>query len=410
MFQKRSGLLVSKSIQDLFNEAVELVNNDQFDRAITNLDDIVKLYPLLVNGLVQRGRAHWEMRRWEKALRDFQLALRMDPDSPDTKWTMGLMSLQLGDFEKGWDWYESRWESDAFKSPKLKTKLPRWEIDKGYQSVLVWCEQGIGDQTLYASLLNALSKITQKVTAMVDIRLMGMMQRAMPHIEFIRHDSRVKNMSFDSQIPIGSLGKAFIHSFDDIPVHRSERYLVADKEQSKLLFKQLSLKEEDFEVGISWASTAPRVGEHKSVPLHQFAPIFDIPNVKVVNLQYGKSKEAIAGFEQETGHCILQTTVNTFFDLEGVASMIRFCDVVVSCSNANVHIAGAMGKPVLLLDANKLWYWNSKDGNRSLWYPSVEIFNRESMVAPWDKQMDQVIHTLKEIAECKRTMTSLSLT
>ncbi|MGA0198168.1 MAG: hypothetical protein ACO3NK_03435, partial [Prochlorotrichaceae cyanobacterium] len=216
--------------------------------------------------------------------------------------------------------------------------------------------------------------------------------------------------SFDSQIPIGSLGKAFIHSFDDIPIHRSERYLVADKEQSKLLFKQLSLKEEDFVVGISWASTAPRVGEHKSVPLHQFAPIFDIPNVKVVNLQYGKSKEAIPEFEQETGHCILQTTVNTFFDLEGVASMIRFCDVVVSCSNANVHIAGAMGKPVLLLDANKLWYWNSKDGNRSLWYPSVEIFNRESMVAPWDKQMDQVIHTLKEIAECKRTMTSLSLT
>jgi hypothetical protein len=388
---------VNKSIQDLFNDSVRLVESNKFDEAIPNLDTIIRLHSLVVSALIQRGRCHWEMHRWDKSIKDFELALQMDPDSPDAKWTIGLMTLQLGNFERGWPMYEARWESDAFKSPKLKTKLPRWEPDKGYQSVLVWCEQGIGDQILYGSLLNALSIRADKVTVMLDIRLIGLFQRALPHINFIRHDARVKNSEYDSQIPIGSLGSAFINSYDDIPKHRSVGFLVPDPKQVDVLARQIGKQEGEFVLGLSWASTAPRVGEHKSIQLKELAPLFDIPNLKVVNLQYGKEKEQIADFEKDTGKKIIQTTVNTFFDLEGVAAMMRCCDAVVSVSNANVHLAAAMGTPVLMLDANKLWYWNGKDGNRSLWYPSLQMFNRENMVAPWDKPVQQMIKALQEI-------------
>jgi ADP-heptose:LPS heptosyltransferase len=74
---------------------------------------------------------------------------------------------------------------------------------------------------------------------------------------------------------------------------------------------------------------------------------------------------------------------------------MALCDVVVSVSNANVHIAGAMGKPTYVLDANKLWYWNHKDGRNSLFYPSVKLFPRESMVAPWDKQVQELIQEIR---------------
>jgi ADP-heptose:LPS heptosyltransferase len=173
--------------------------------------------------------------------------------------------------------------------------------------------------------------------------------------------------------------------------------LVPDPKQVDVLARQIVKQEGEFVLGLSWASTAPRVGEHKSIQLKELAPLFDIPNLKVVNLQYGKEKEQIADFEKDTGKKIIQTTVNTFFDLEGVAAMMRCCDAVVSVSNANVHLAAAMGTPVLMLDANKLWYWNGKDGNRSLWYPSLQMFNRESMVAPWDKQVSDLVLALKEM-------------
>jgi ADP-heptose:LPS heptosyltransferase len=120
-----------------------------------------------------------------------------------------------------------------------------------------------------------------------------------------------------------------------------------------------------------------------------------------VNLQYGKNKEQIEPFEKETGRRVDQTHVNTFFDLEGIAATMQCCDVVVSCSNANVHIAGGMGKPVLMFDANKLWYWNGKDGDRSLWYPSLRMFNRKNMVAPWDDQVRDITKALKEMRNGK---------
>jgi hypothetical protein len=74
---------------------------------------------------------------------------------------------------------------------------------------------------------------------------------------------------------------------------------------------------------------------------------------------------------------------------------MELCDVIVSPSNANVHLAAAMGKPVMLLDANKLWYWNNRKGHRSLWYPEVLIFQRENMNAPWDLQVRQVKEQLE---------------
>jgi hypothetical protein len=393
----REGLLVSKSIQDLFNKAVHAFDKDEYDRGIESLNPIINLYDLMHLSFIQRGRANWEMRRWDEAIKDFELSLRMKPDSADANWTVGLITLQMGDFAKGWAGYEWRWKSDAFKSPKLKTKLPRWEPDKGYESVLVWCEQGIGDQIIYGSLLPALQKITPNVTAMVDGRLLKLFARGMPGIKFVSHEAKIKNSEYQSQIPIGSLGSAFIHSFEDVPKYRAIHHVKANPDRAAAVRKELGINEDDFVVGLSWASTAPRVGVHKSIALKDLAPIFDLPNVKVVNLQYGEPKKEIDDFEKSTGKRVHQSFVNTFFDLEGVAAIIENCDVVVACSNANVHLAGGMGKPVLVFDANKLWYWNCKEGDRSTWYPSVRLFPRKNMIAPWDDQVALVMDALKEM-------------
>jgi ADP-heptose:LPS heptosyltransferase len=339
------------------------------------------------------------MRRWDKAYEDFNKALLHDPDSADAKWTMGLMEMQLGNFERGWELYDERWNSPSFKSPALKTKLPRWEPCKGYKSVLVWCEQGIGDQILYGSLLLALKSYTEKVTVMMDVRLIGLFQRHYPEINFIPHSSKVQNSEYDSQIPIGSIGRHFINKVKDIEEVGDVKYIVPDPERVKQAKHELDIQPGEFVVGLSWASTAPRIDKHKSIELKNLLGLWDIPNVKVVNLQYGKPDYEIEPFEQETGKIIRQTMVNNFFDLEGVAAIMSLCDAVVSVSNANVHIAGALGVPTYVLDANKLWYWNHKNGRNSLFYPSVRLYPRDNMNAPWDKQVEELIQDLKSHAK-----------
>ena len=385
-----------KSLNDLYQDGLNLLQEDKFDEAIPIFNDLTKVRPLVAGAYVQRGRCHWEMHRWDLALPDFETCLRIDPDNADAMWTVGLINLQTGNFKRGWEYYERRWDTETFKSPRLKTRLPAWERGKGYKSVLVWCEQGIGDQLIYASLLEALRKETEKVTVMVDVRLMYLLQRANDKIRFVPHDARINNAEYDSQIPIASIGKHFINEVADIKKNRSVSYIYPDRSRLDHLQQELKIQPDDFVIGLSWASTAPLIDKHKSVELEKLVGLWDIPNAKIVNLQYGKPDYDIEPFETKTGKIIHQTTVSNFFDLEGVVAIMSMCNAVVSVSNANVHLAGALGVPTFVLDANKLWYWNHKEGRTSLFYPTVNLFPRDNMNAPWDKQINEIIKELKE--------------
>jgi ADP-heptose:LPS heptosyltransferase len=93
--------------------------------------------------------------------------------------------------------------------------------------------------------------------------------------------------------------------------------------------------------------------------------------------------------------------IDNFLNLNGLTALMSLCDVVVSVSSATVHFAGAMGIPVLLFDANKLWYWGNKRGQQSLWYPSVKIFPRDSMATPWTRQILRVAHDVRKLRNAK---------
>ena len=256
-----------------------------------------------------------------------------------------------------------------------------------------WCEQGVGDQILYASLIEALAREVDEVTVIIDLRLVNLFHRGCraSNVRFVSHNARVKMSEHDSHIPIASLAKHFIKSIRDIPEYVSEGYTKADPERVELLRKEYGLREDEFIVGLTWRSTAPVIGQHKSIPLESLRPILDLPNVKFLNLQYGDPQKEGEGFHPS----LITTHIDTFLDLENVAALMEICDVIISPSCANVHIAGAMGKDVLLLDANKLWYWNNRLGNQSLWYPGVRIYQRENMNAPWDLQLKQVEEELE---------------
>jgi ADP-heptose:LPS heptosyltransferase len=231
---------------------------------------------------------------------------------------------------------------------------------------------------------------------MIDVRLMGLLQRANPDIKFIPHSARVNNAEYDSQIALGSIGRPFIETEADIDECTQFKYIRHDTNRGVQIQQELGLTGEEFVIGLSWASTAPRIDKHKSIKLEELIGLWDIPNAKIVSLQYGKPEHEIELFEEKTHQQVWQTTVSNFFDLEGVAATMSLCDVVVSVSNANVHIAGAMGKPTYVLDANKLWYWNQKRGRTSLWYPSVKLFPRDNVKAPWDKQVQELIQEIQD--------------
>ena len=374
---------------DLVNRGIVKSSQQKYDAGIEDFTKALEINPTYLHAIIQRGAAHWEMRRYDEAIADFRRANEVAPNDPNANWILGLLSLQLNDFKTGWPLYETRCKSERFKSKKLVTQKPQWSLESDAKSVLVWGEQGAGDQIIYGSLIPTIRQRAEKVTAMVDPRLIKIFKTSMPEVEFVANSDQVPSHLHEAQIPFASIGGSFIQELGDIEKYAARKYLKADPELVEKYRAELNPKPGKLTVGFSWISAAIKIGPHKSVNLEQLLPMLKM-DINAVNLQYGSDRKAVDYFNQKYGTNMVTTSVDLYRDFDGLAALCELCDVIVAISSTTVHLAGALGRPVLLMDANKLWYWGNKDGDRSLWYPSIRVFPRDNMIAPWDNVIEQV--------------------
>ena len=67
------------------------------------------------------------------------------------------------------------------------------------------------------------------------------------------------------------------------------------------------------------------------------------------------------------------------------------CDFVISCSNTNAHLSGALFKKTFLLlpkGRGRLWNWSSNNG-KSQWYPKTEILEQK-IVGDWSHPINKL--------------------
>jgi ADP-heptose:LPS heptosyltransferase len=85
-------------------------------------------------------------------------------------------------------------------------------------------------------------------------------------------------------------------------------------------------------------------------------------------------------------------------DFADTAAIVANLDVVVSVDTSVVHLAGAMGKPVLMLDRyDNCWRWLSGRTD-SPWYPNLRIF-RQKRPGEWGPVVARVARALAVLAE-----------
>jgi ADP-heptose:LPS heptosyltransferase len=77
-------------------------------------------------------------------------------------------------------------------------------------------------------------------------------------------------------------------------------------------------------------------------------------------------------------------------------SLIDICDFVITVSNSNAHLSGALGKETFLLlpkGKGKLWYWTSEK-QKSIWYPSIEVIEQD-IPGNWDRAVTELSSIIK---------------
>lgn len=322
--------------------------------------------------------------RYEEAAATLTHALELTPLDLWARWNLGLVLMQLGRMREAWPWFESRWEVPDLQLRRIQTAKRMWGGDASERPVLLWGEQGIGDQILYASILAEVARLPQKKYIALDKRLIPLFARSMPGLEFVDLATVSDALDFAEQLPLGSLPGLFrpdLASFN----RAQHPYLQADTKRSAALRHKIT-REGKLVCGVSWSSSRKSIGRQKSLALEQMLLPLALPHLHFVDLQYGDTAAERLALKQAHGIEVQHLDeLDNFHDLDGLAALIQAVDIVITISNSTAHLAGALGKPTLLLlpsGKGQLWYWTEVD-SRIPWYPSIEVF-RQDKVGDWE--------------------------
>ena len=347
---------------------------EHFERALALAPDYAEAHMNLAGSLER-------LDRYDEAIAHYRRAIALDPNYAKAHTYLGLLCLSLGRLAEGWEHYERRWTGMGIG--RRGYPQPRWNGEHVRGGLLVWGEQGLGDQILYAGLVPDLVPRADSVLLEVEPRLAPLFARSFPDVQVLGIRDELYSGSVARQEPLGGLGKYLRTSWDDFP-RRERGYLVADPARAAELRRRLT-RDQRTVIGLSWRSHNPVFGKSKSAQLADFQAVLRSPDTRYVDLQYGDTGAERANVERELGIEVERLDeIDNTNDIDGLAALITACDAVVTVSNTTAHLAGALGKPVWVFvpyGHARIWYW-FKDGGHSPWYPRVQV-RRQAVGQSW---------------------------
>ena len=304
-------------------------------------------------------------------------ALKLQPENPLIKWNLAYIYLSQGNFKVGWEFYETRWQTKGWSTPYFRTQKPLWKGEENGR-LLIWREQGIGDEIMFLSLINLIPKNIVEIIIHCDKRIAGLIERAKILRTTVMTDNLYNNnVDFDYHIPVGSL--PYVLNFKPALASKEAKpYLVANKNMVTNI--QSSFRgNKNTRIGISWKSTNSLFKEAKNIPLKLVLAKLYNEEITTVNLQYGDIRKDLKTVEEKyLSNFLVFETIDKFCDLESLAALIKCCDVVITSSNVTVPLASSLGVPChLILNELHDWKWYSQTDS-SYWYPNCSLHKYNS--------------------------------
>lgn len=379
------------------NRGNVLVDLGRLDEALASYDKAMSLKPDYASAYSNRGNALKELGQFRDALSSYDRAININPGYSQAQYNMANLLLFLGQYSRGFGLFGSRWKTPDFPSTPLRSSIPQWDGSSFDGELLLWAEQGVGDEVLFASMLSLIPDERIRVTLCADKRLHSIYARSFPNIRFLNRSFQKERIDrgFDAQASIGDLG-AVLNVDTDKLQRRRYPFLVASEERKSDIRRKNKFLTSSPVCGISWKSSNKQFGKQKSVTLTDLAPFISDTDISFVNLQYG---DVAAEIQQARGHgaVIRQAEeLDVFNDLEGLLALIDVCDIVLTTSNVTAHLAGAIGKKAVVLVPNgkgRLWYWHGEPN--SSWYPSLRIIAQGSN-SDWRSSLQQAFAIVRE--------------
>jgi tetratricopeptide (TPR) repeat protein len=315
---------------------------------------------------------------WVDGFRLFEQRLdcmRLYPEDPATKQWIDYIDTAVGDIPK--------WAGEPLAGKRL----------------LLWMEQGFGDVLMMLRLVPSLLEKWDGIR--VSLLALPPLQGVIESINGLHYISALPNWrasreDFDAHCPLMSLPNLLAVTCDDIPGRMP--YVVPDDKLRRTWDERVSATT-GLRVGVAWSGNSALLFDAlRSLTLYQLAPVLAVPGASFFSLQ----KDEASRRELEASGMPVHDFMNKSQDFMDTAALIGNLDLVITVDTAVAHLAGAVGKPVWLLnrfESEWRWLYGRED---SVWYPSMRIFNQTSP-RDWGKVIERVAKALKSVVVERRT-------
>jgi hypothetical protein len=292
-----------------------------------------------VSALVNDG--YWKEvgGEYEAAIATYRKGLLTYPAERDLLWRLGYLLLREGQYEEAWplvDHHEIRMDTGSIDKPKLS--FPEWRGEP-VRSLLVFHEQGLGDQIMYARFIPALKARGIEVTLLCHPALARLFEHF--GVEIIpATKGKLRLPKREAWTLITSLAYRLSVTLQNLP---AEPYLPGATNGSGIGL-------------VTRGSPTHRNDRMRSLPADLATEMLSWPGVRSLH-------------PEDTGAR----------DMEDTAEIVRGLDRVITVDTSVAHLAAAMGKPtfILLPAVNSDWRW-LRDRSDSPWYPSARLLRQPS--------------------------------
>lgn len=294
--------------------------------------------------------------RLDEAEAAFRHVLALKPDAHGTARLLGVLLLSQGRLAEGFHFFEARHALPRLAKPALP--FPEWRGEPlAGKRLLIWPEQGFGDQIQFARFAPILKAQGVDVTILCRPGLERLFAQSLE----VRVKAAAGAVDFpdpDAWVMAGSLAARMGVTLEAVP---AEAYLRSASPPST---PWAGLK-----VGVMSAGNP----EHSN-DANRSLPQADAKRLRSLAADIVELDPAVSGAR----------------DFADTADIIAGLDLVVSVDTAVAHLAGAMGKPcwVLIPAVSTDWRWLRERAD-SPWYPSMRLY-RQATPGDWSPEIARI--------------------
>jgi len=325
----------------------------------------------------------------------FGAALQAAPDDADIGYNLAICRLRHARFAEGWKGFELRRRKENFIGRYRKFPFAEWQGEPlDGKTILVYPEQGLGDEIMYGSCLPELIARARHVAIECDHKLGALFARSFPRCTVT---ARLRTMANDwvnhleprpdYQMPMASLPGHFRRRVEDFPRHGG--YLAPDEGKVAAWKRRLEALGPGPKVGLSWQGGVGHTGRaRRSLTLEQLLPLLRLAGVHFVSLQYTEVDDEIRALAARHGITVhhWQGAIDVY---DETAALVCALDRVVTVCTALVHLTGALGRPaIVMVPFGSDWRYGAQ-GERMPWYPSVRLV-RQRAIGDWPPVIESV--------------------